>query len=113
LYDFLTTHVAREGNKSPFTTNQSRPVGGEIMQRHHLDYVDKGIVGLLIPQANTTAEPELNLLFGSALTMLTGRLVSGIDVNKVTARVAQFLSDLHPGVILGTAADPDRLQLKE
>lgn len=42
----------------------------------HVEYGTRGILGLLVPQANTTAEPEVQALMGPDLALLTGRLTS-------------------------------------
>jgi maleate isomerase len=41
----------------------------------NLEYGARGLVGVLTPQANPTAEPELSLLLGPEVGMLTARLV--------------------------------------
>ena len=41
-----------------------------------LEYAGKGLVGVLTPQANTTAEPELNILWPHGVAMLVARLTS-------------------------------------
>ena len=38
-----------------------------------LEYADKGLVGVLTPQANTTAEPELNILWPQGVAMLVAQ----------------------------------------
>lgn len=41
-----------------------------------MEYGSRGIVGLLVPQANTTAEAEISVLLGADLALLAGRLTS-------------------------------------
>lgn len=41
-----------------------------------LEYGARGVLGLLVPQANTTSEPEVNALLGADLALLVGRLTS-------------------------------------
>ncbi len=41
-----------------------------------VEYGARGILGLLVPQANTTAEPEVGALLGADLALLVGRLSS-------------------------------------
>jgi maleate cis-trans isomerase len=41
-----------------------------------LEYAPRGLIGLLTPQANTTAEPELALLWPKGVAMICARLVS-------------------------------------
>ena len=41
-----------------------------------VEYGTRGTLGLLVPQANTTAEPEVQALMGPDLLLLTGRLTS-------------------------------------
>jgi maleate isomerase len=41
-----------------------------------LEYAPRGLVGMLTPQANTTVEPELNLLWPAGIAMLNARLTS-------------------------------------
>jgi len=41
-----------------------------------LEYAPRGLVGMLTPQANTTAEPEFNILWPRGISMINGRLMS-------------------------------------
>lgn len=41
-----------------------------------LEYAGKGLVGVLTPQANTTAEPEFNIMWPQGVAMLVARLTS-------------------------------------
>ncbi len=47
-----------------------------------LEYAPRGLVGMLTPQANTTVEPEFNLLWPPGVAMINARLMSdkSIDV---------------------------------
>ena len=42
-----------------------------------LEYAPRGLVGMLTPQANTTVEPELNVLWPRGVAMINARLMSG------------------------------------
>lgn len=53
-----------------------------------LEYAPRGLVGMLTPQANTTAEPEFNILWPSGIAMITGRLVSSKD--SLNARLVDY-----------------------
>ena len=41
-----------------------------------LEYAPRGLVGMLTPQANTTVEPEFNLLWPPGVAMINARLIS-------------------------------------
>lgn len=41
-----------------------------------VEYARKGLVGVLTPQANTTVEPEFNLLWPAGVAMINARLMS-------------------------------------
>ena len=41
-----------------------------------VEYGARGILGLVVPQANTTAEPEVNALLGADLAVLVARMTS-------------------------------------
>ena len=41
-----------------------------------LEYAPRGLVGMLTPQANTTVEPEFNLLWPPGVAMINARLMS-------------------------------------
>jgi len=62
-----------------------------------LEYASRGLVGMLTPQANTTVEPEFNLLWPSGVAMINARLLSA----KPT--IAQRLVDYF--ACYGTALD--------
>ena len=42
-----------------------------------LEYASRGLVGMLTPQANTTVEPEFNILWPRGVAMINARLMSG------------------------------------
>ena len=42
-----------------------------------LEYAPRGLVGMLTPQANTTVEPEFNILWPRGVAMINARLMSG------------------------------------
>jgi len=44
-----------------------------------LEYARRGLVGMLTPQANTTVEPEFNLLWPPGVAMINARLMSDKD----------------------------------
>ncbi len=44
-----------------------------------LEYALRGLVGVLTPQANTTVEPEFNLLWPPGVAMISARLTSNKD----------------------------------
>ena len=41
-----------------------------------LEYACEGLVGVLTPQANTTVEPEFNILWPAGVAMINARLTS-------------------------------------
>jgi maleate isomerase len=53
-----------------------------------LEYAPRGLVGMLTPQANTTAEPEFNILWPRGVAMINGRLVS--DKNSLNDRLVDY-----------------------
>jgi len=53
-----------------------------------LEYAPRGLVGMLTPQANTTVEPEFNLLWPSGVAMINARLMS--DGKTLTARLLDY-----------------------
>jgi maleate isomerase len=61
-----------------------------------LEYASRGLVGMLTPQANTTVEPELNLLWPPGIAMINARLVSneGAMSARLVAYFAQYGSAL-------------------
>ena len=44
--------------------------------KNEVEYGARGILGLLVPQANTTAEPEVQIMLDPDIALLTGRLTS-------------------------------------
>ena len=56
-----------------------------------LEYAPRGLVGMLTPQANTTVEPELNLLWPAGVAMINARLLS--DKDTMTARLADYFAN--------------------
>ena len=48
----------------------------EQRQAARLEYAAKGLVGCLTPQANTTVEPEFNILLPAGYAVLNARLPS-------------------------------------
>ncbi len=55
-----------------------------------LEYAPDGLVGVLTPQANTTVEPELNILWPEGVAMLVARLVS--DKSSMSARLVDYFA---------------------
>jgi maleate cis-trans isomerase len=53
-----------------------------------LEYAPRGLLGVLTPQANTTVEPEFNLLLPPGIAMINARLVSAKD--SMTARLLDY-----------------------
>jgi maleate isomerase len=53
-----------------------------------LEYAPRGLVGMLTPQANTTVEPEFNLLLPPGVAMINARLLS--EKAAMTARLADY-----------------------
>jgi maleate cis-trans isomerase len=53
-----------------------------------LEYAPRGLVGMLTPQANTTVEPEFNLLWPRGVGMINARLMS--DGATLTARLIDY-----------------------
>jgi maleate cis-trans isomerase len=53
-----------------------------------LEYAPLGLVGMLTPQANTTVEPEFNLLWPRGIAMINARLLS--DKPSMSARLADY-----------------------
>jgi maleate isomerase len=57
-----------------------------------LEYAGKGLVGVLTPQANTTAEPEFNILWPQGVAMLVARLTSPSP--SMMVRMAEYSDGL-------------------
>lgn len=55
-----------------------------------LEYASRGLVGMLTPQANTTVEPEFNLLWPSGVAMINARLLS--DKPTIAARLVDYFA---------------------
>ena len=53
-----------------------------------LEYAPRGLVGMLTPQANTTVEPEFNILWPPGVAMINARLMS--DKGTVSARLVDY-----------------------
>ena len=53
-----------------------------------LEYASRGLIGMLTPQANTTVEPEFNILWPRGIAMLNARLLS--DKRSITERLADY-----------------------
>jgi maleate isomerase len=56
-----------------------------------LEYAPRGLVGVLTPQANTTVEPELNLLWPPGVAMINARLMS--DKAAMTDRLVDYFAN--------------------
>jgi maleate cis-trans isomerase len=65
-----------------------------------LEYGARGLVGVLTPQANSTVEPELGLLLGAELGLLTARLGSAAPDLRI--RLGDYLD--HVETTLGSFA---------
>lgn len=55
-----------------------------------LEYAPRGLVGMLTPQANTTVEPEFNLLWPEGVAMINARLMS--DGKTLTSRLVDYFN---------------------
>jgi maleate isomerase len=53
-----------------------------------LEYAPRGLVGMLTPQANTTVEPEFNILWPRGITMINARLMS--NKASLNARLTDY-----------------------
>jgi maleate isomerase len=56
-----------------------------------LEYAPRGLVGMLTPQANTTVEPEFNLLWPPGVAMINARLMS--DKDTISARLVDYFAN--------------------
>lgn len=56
-----------------------------------LEYAPRGLVGMLTPQANTTVEPEFNILWPPGVAMINARLLS--DKGTVSARLVDYFNN--------------------
>lgn len=57
-----------------------------------VEYAPKGLIGLLTPQANTTVEPEYNILMPRGYAYINGRLMS--DKKTIEARLVDYFDTL-------------------
>jgi maleate isomerase len=55
-----------------------------------LEYARRGLVGMLTPQANTTVEPEFNVLWPPGVAMINARLVS--DKRAMADRLRDYFA---------------------
>jgi maleate cis-trans isomerase len=56
-----------------------------------LEYAPRGLVGMLTPQANTTVEPEFNLLWPAGVAMINARLTS--DKTSMSGRLVDYFDN--------------------
>jgi maleate cis-trans isomerase len=56
-----------------------------------LEYAPRGLVGVLTPQANTTAEPEFGILLPRGVAMIVARLTS--DKESMSARLVDYFDN--------------------
>lgn len=56
-----------------------------------LEYAPRGLVGMLTPQANTTVEPEFNILWPPGVAMVNARLMS--DKPSMTDRLVDYFDN--------------------
>ena len=56
-----------------------------------LEYAPRGLVGMLTPQANTTVEPEFNILWPRGVAMINARLLS--DKSTISARLVDYFEN--------------------
>src|SRR6476619_5081021 len=56
-----------------------------------LEYAPLGLVGMLTPQANTTVEPEFNLLWPAGVAMINARLTS--DKTSMSGRLVDYFDN--------------------
>ena len=59
---------------------------------NEVEYGARGILGLLVPQANTTAEPEVQIMLDPDIALLTGRLTS--PQPEMRERLEDFLTNI-------------------
>jgi maleate cis-trans isomerase len=60
--------------------------------KNEVEYGVRGILGLLVPQANTTAEPEVQIMLDPDIALLTGRLTS--PQPEMRERLEDFLTNI-------------------
>ena len=63
-----------------------------IAMNNEVEYGAHGTLGLLVPQANTTAEPEVQAMLGRDIALLTGRLTS--PQPELRDRLVDFLQGI-------------------
>ncbi len=63
-----------------------------VVMNNEVEYGARGTLGLLVPQANTTAEPEVQAMFGRDIALLTGRLTS--PQPELRDRLVDFLDGI-------------------
>ena len=56
-----------------------------------LEYAPRGLIGMLTPQANTTVEPEFNILWPPGVAMINARLMS--DKDSISARLVDYFDN--------------------
>jgi len=56
-----------------------------------LEYASRGLIGMLTPQANTTVEPEFNILWPRGVAMINARLMS--DKPSMTDRLVDYFDN--------------------
>jgi maleate isomerase len=56
-----------------------------------LEYARRGLVGMLTPQANTTVEPEFNVLWPPGVAMINARLIS--DKRTMADRLSDYFGN--------------------
>jgi maleate cis-trans isomerase len=61
-----------------------------------LEYAPRGLVGMLTPQANTTVEPEFNILWPAGVAMINARLMS--DKNSMSERLVDYFDNYAPSL---------------
>lgn len=62
-----------------------------------LEYAPRGLIGLFTPQANTTVEPEMQILLPHGITAITARLTSPQDT--IEARLIDYYDTLEGSLI--------------
>lgn len=73
------------------TEDEDRAVN-KSSQSTRLEYARSGLIGCLTPQANTTVEPEFNILIPPGFAVLNARLTSRKD--SIEARLADYMHNL-------------------
>ena len=57
-----------------------------------LEYAKRGLIGVLTPQANTTVEPEFNILWPPGVSMINARMTSSKD--SIVDRLLDYLEQI-------------------